>query len=172
MRVRIKVRVRRYEKFGALAARFRDAANGDLRRDAVQELQSASHPVLARVRAGVLSASFPVKPEGAGDTPTKGLRARLAAATHVTPLPHGNGVRFAVEGKQVDPAWGHRLAQLTDKETAPRWRHPVFGRRDQPWVTQYGQPWFFGNIRTGRPEFEGGIHRAMGRTARKITAGR
>jgi hypothetical protein len=168
--VRIKVRVRRYEQFGRLAHRFRDAANGDLQRDAANELHAASHPVLAAVRASVLAAEFPVIPEGARDTPSKGLRARLAAATHVTPLPQGNGVRFFVEGTQVDPRWGRRLSKLTDKELAPRWRHPTFAR--DPWVTQHGRPWFFTTIRPARPSFEAGIHRAMQRTARKITGGR
>lgn len=172
--MRIKIRVSKYEKFGALAHRFRDAANGDLQRDAVLEIAGASGPVLARVKAGVLSASFPsVEPATHDwDTPPKHLRARLAAATHVAPLPRGNGVRFSVEGKEVDPQWGHRLAQLTD--VAPgafRWRHPLFGDWRYPQM-QRGQPWFFANIRPARPEFEAGVHRAMGKTARKITGGR
>jgi hypothetical protein len=177
--MKIKVRVRRYEKFGRLAHRFRDAANGDLQRDAVNELQRASPPVLARVRAGVLAASFPAVPPSVHDwdTPKKHLRERLAAATHVGPLPQGNGIRFAVEYEQVDPQWGRRLAQLTDVEAAsqgrggPRWRHPLFGDREH-WYMQRGTPWFFVNIRPARPEFEAGIHRAMQRTARKITGGR
>jgi hypothetical protein len=60
---------------------------------------------------------------------------------------------------------------LTDKELAPRWRHPVFGDREQ-WVTQYGQPWFHAPIRAGRPVYVAGIHRAMEKTARTITGGR
>ena len=169
--MRIKVRVARYEKFGRLAARFRDAANGDLQRDATAELVAAAPPVLAAVKTAVLGASFPVKPEGDGGTPTRGLRARLAAATHVDPLPRGNGIRFAIEYEQVDPQWGRRLAMLTDKELAPRWRHPVVGGRER-WVTQYGQPWFHAPIRAGRPVYVAGIHRAMQRTARTITGGR
>lgn len=169
--MRLRIRVRRYEQFGRLAARFRDAANGDLRRDAVQELAAASQPVLARVRAGVLGASFPVTPPGDGATPSKGLRERLAAATGVAALPQGNGIRFSVEYPEVDPKWGRRLAMLTDRELAPRWRHPVFGNREQ-WVTQQGQPWFFSNIRPAEPEFAMGVRRAMDRTARKISGGR
>lgn len=168
--MRIRVRVRRYEKFGTLARRFREAADGQLRRDAVNELQAASRPVLGAVRASVLSASFPVVPPGDGATPSKGLRERLAAATHVDPLGQGNGVRFQVEYGEVDPKWGRRLAMLTDVELAPRWRHPVFGNRNY-WVTQHGRPWFHAPIRAARPAFEAGIHRAMDKTARKITGG-
>lgn len=168
--MRLRVRVRRYEKFGTLARRFRDAADGDLRRDAVNELQSAARPVLGAVRASVLSASFPVVPAGDGGTPSKGLRERLAAASHATPLPQGSGVRFQVEYGEVDPKWGRRLAMLTDVELAPRWRHPVFGNRNY-WVTQQGRPWFFSSIRPAAPAFESGVRRAMDRTARKISGG-
>lgn len=172
--MRIRVRVRRYEKFGALGRRFRAAANGDLQRDATAELVAAAPPILARVRATVLAASFPAVPPSTQDwdTPKKHLRARLAAATHATPLPRGNGVRFAVEYEQVDPEWGRRLAMLTD--VAPgafRWRHPLFGDRNH-WYLQRGQPWFHAPIRAGRPEFEAGVRKAMTKTARKITGGR
>lgn len=169
--MRLRIRVSKYEQFGRLAHRFRDAANGDLQRDATAELVASAPPVLAAVRGAVLGASFPVRPEGDGQSPSKGLRGRLAAATHVDPLTRGNGIRFTVEYEEVDPKWGRRLAMLTDVELAPRWRHPVFGDRDL-WVTQYGQPWFHAPIRAGRPTYQAGVHRAMERTARKITTGR
>lgn len=161
--MRIRVRVKGHEKFGRLARRFRAAADGQLRSDLNAELLRASPPVVAKTRARVLGAAFPVVPGDGGSEPT-GFRARLAAATGTEPL--GNGVRFRVDGATVGER-GHRLAMLSDTELAPRWRHPVFGNREA-WVTQRGQPWFFSSIRPEEPRFRRGVETAMDKTARRI----
>ncbi|WP_041760129.1 hypothetical protein [Pseudonocardia dioxanivorans] len=131
------------------------------------ELRAAAKPVRRAVQAAVLGASFPdAEPAAGGGGESRGLRAGLARATEIHDL--SNGVRFAVDGNKVGIERGHRLAQLTDTETAPRWRHPVRGRRDRKWRTQIGRPWFFVTIRGGRPKFEAGVERGMAKTARRI----
>lgn len=161
----ITVRVSHTSELSRLARRFRAAGSGGFQRDLQSHLQREGRPVLTQIRASVRSLEVGSSRGGTArpDTSTA-LRARLAAATDVTP--RGNGVRFEVHGAQVGP-YGHRLAKLTDTELAPRWRHPVFGNR-RNWQTNTGRPWFFVTIRAAKDQFRGAVLRAMAATARKI----
>lgn len=166
----ITVRVSHTGELSRLARRFRVAGSGGFQRDLQSNIRREARPVLTQIKASVRSLEVGSTKGGTArpDTST-GLRARLAAATDVTP--RGNGVRFEVHGPQVDPKYGHRLAKLTDTELAPRWRHPVFqwaGRARTKWTTSVGRPWFFVTIRGAEDQFRGAVLRAMAATARKI----
>lgn len=169
--MRIRVRVKGHERFGRLARRFRAAADGQLKQDLGAELQRAAPPVLGKVQAAVLRASFPaVEPSPNHRTRSTGLRDRLAAATKTEPLAAPVGVRFLVDGAVVnpdDPRGGHQLAKYTDRELAPRWRHQVFGDEER-WFNQLGQPWFAVSIRPAEPQFRRAVEQAMDKTARRI----
>jgi hypothetical protein len=170
----IRVRVSGQEKLGRLSRRLRDAAGGGLDRDVTDELRRAAPPVLSRTRRAVLAASFPAAtPSRRPSRRSTGLRSRLAAATGTIPLSSPPGVRFQVEGSGVLPGdgrGGHKLARYTDTELAPRWRHQVFGREENPsdWFNQRGQPWFFVSIRGEEPRFARAVFAAMDKTARRI----
>lgn len=149
-----------------LARRLRAAGAGGLERELQAGIRRPAATVLAQTKAAVSGASFTGSRGGVGEPNTaSGLRGKLAAATEVGP--RGTGVRFQVNGPQVDNRYGTRLAKLSDTELAPRWRHPTFGRRG--WTTQKGQPWFFVTIRAGESRFRSGLERAMQIIARRIT---
>lgn len=169
--MKIRVRVSNHKQFGRLARRFREAADGQLKRDLGAELERAAPPVLTKVQAAVQRASFPAeKPSPNHRTRSTGLRDRLAAATKTEPLSSPVGVRFLVDGSVVNPAdsrGGHKLAKYTDVEMAPRWRHQVFGDPER-WFNQLGQPWFGSTIRADDRPFRRGVERGMDKTARRI----
>lgn len=172
--MRIRVRVRGHEQFGRLARRFREAADGGLRRDLGRELQRTAPPVQARVQARVRSASFPAVPSRGGGRST-GLRERFADAVKVLPLASPPGVRFTVDGSVVNPAdprGGHRLAQYSDGSARQRWRHRIPNgdpANPRAWFNQRPDPWFATSIAPEAPRFARGVEQAMDRTARRIT---
>lgn len=62
-----------------------------------------------------------------------------------------------------------------DQRTLPKhldavkgWRHPVFGKREDPWVQQYGRPWFSVTIERHLPGVRARILQAMDDIAKKV----
>jgi hypothetical protein len=107
-------------------------------------LEGAARPYPRRVRASVLA--IPVK-EGGKHT---GLRARIAGCVE---LSTGTDAKSAYASVWVNP-----FRMLPDYTTLPlymegvnegrrrrydRWRHPVFGRSEDPWVQQAAHPYFY-----------------------------
>jgi hypothetical protein len=171
--VRIRVRVSNRRQFGQLARRFREAVDGELKRDLGQGLQRAAPPVLAKVQQNVLGASFPASPSKGGGR-TTGFRAGLAAATKTEPLAAPVGVRFTVDGAAVGKGSGragHKLALYTEGWARDRWRHRAFGRppeNPKSWFNQLPDPWFFPTFPGEEPVFRRAVEQVMDRTARKI----
>lgn len=171
--MKIRVRVKGYQKFGRLAARFRAAADGELSRDLGAELQRPAPAVLTKIRTRVRGSSFPAEePSENHRTRSTGLRERLAAATTTQVLTSPVGVRFTVDGSVVNPAdprGGHALARYTDVELARRWRHQTFGRTGpDDWYIQLGDPWLGVSVRPEEIRFRRGVEKAIERTARRI----
>lgn len=176
--MKIKLRVKGAYKPARMAERLRDAAAG-LPGWASTELQAAALPAAQDARTAVLAAKFPALPAAKITVRRDGsgqglLQARLAAATHTMPL--RNGARVYVEGSEVMPTRGNRLAVLTDTDMSKllrgggRWRSPTFGRRDNPqdWHQQEQQPWFAASVRARRERFETAVNRAMRRALRTV----
>ena len=107
-------------------------------------LEGAAKPYPRRVRAAVLA--IPVK-EGGRHT---GLRARIAGCVSLSSGTDAKGAYASV--------WVNPFKMLPDYTTLPlylegvsegrlrrydRWRHPVFGRRDDPWKQQPSHPYFY-----------------------------
>ncbi len=108
-------------------------------------LEGAARPYPGRVRASVLA--IPVK-EGGKHT---GLRARIAACVE---LSSGTDVKSAYASVWVNP-----FRMLPDYVTLPlymegvkegsrnhnysRWRHPVRGHPERPWLQQPAKPYFY-----------------------------
>ena len=110
-----------------------------------RRLEEAARPFPARVRAAALA--IPVKPEGK----RTGLRARIAGCVE---LSSGTDDKAAYVSVWINP-----LRMLPDYTTLPlymegvkltsrgknysRWRHPVYGHRERPWVQQAARPFFY-----------------------------
>jgi len=110
-----------------------------------RRLEDAARPYPMRVRASALA--IPTKPGGKHT----GLRARIAGCVS---LSSGMDANAAYVSVWVDPR-----RMLPDYRTLPlymqgvklgsrggnysRWRHPVYGHRDRPWVQQPAHPYFY-----------------------------
>lgn len=154
-----------------LADRLKAAGRGDLQRKLRKNIEQAVTPITGQLRAAALGIQITSSRGGrARPDSSTGLRRRLAAAVDVRK--QGDGVRIVVDADQVDPAYGAALPRYSDGEIRRyrRWRHPVFGRRDNPndWQNQTGSPWFFATIRRNRGRVEAAVARAMDDVARDI----
>src|SRR6266487_2513838 len=108
-----------------------------------RKLEDAARPFVPRVRASVMA--IPVKPEGK----QTGLRARIAACAEVASWepPAGRQVSVAVQMNPRRMPMGERGLPLYMEGVAEgrhdRWRHPVYGHSENPWVQQPAHPYFW-----------------------------
>lgn len=137
----------------ALQRRLRQAAAGGLQRELERQLRIAGRPVVAALRAEILS--MPTK--GTGHT---GLRAKIAGATRSAA--RTGGVRFYV----ATGALGGQAVLPEKIEAGPGWWHPVFGHR--PFVHQNSWPWFQRTVTAHEGELRDAVEDAMQRVADQI----
>jgi hypothetical protein len=108
-----------------------------------KRLEDAARPFVPAVRASALA--IPVKVDGRHT----GLRGRIAACAQVASWESGaRQVNVAVEIQpkhMPDHEKGLPLYMegVVDVGRHERWRHPVFGRRTDPWEQQPPKPYFF-----------------------------
>lgn len=156
----ITIKVRGRSRLERVARRFREAGEGGMQRRIVEGIVDESPTVLDAVRAAWLGVE--VTSEGAGGS-SSGLRARTAAATDTEPT--GRGVRFAVDGAAVDPAYGRSLVWYLNG--VGRWRHPVFGNLNA-WTQQAGETVFAPTIRAHEPLWMARLEAVCEEVAREI----
>lgn len=156
--------------WSVLSAELKNQGRVDLKRGLVRAVRDEGAPVLAQVRAAWLTVQVTGSARGGHGRPDRstGLRARVAAATRIQT--GVNGVRIVVDGKKIDPVYGKALAWYLNGQGRRPWRHPVFGRRENPrdWQQQRGQEVFFKTIQANRERFRSAIARAMEDTARRF----
>jgi hypothetical protein len=107
-----------------------------------KRLTDAARPFVPAVRASALA----IPTTGLRHT---GLRARIAACAEVASWE--SGARQVNVAVQIQPKHmpEHEkglplyMEGVPDKGRHERWRHPVFGRRKDPWVPQDAHPYFF-----------------------------
>lgn len=90
-----------------------------------------------------------------GDKHT-GLRKNVAKGIKVVPVEEGgrSGYRVITTMPEEDEAIIPR-----GFDNRKGWRHPVFGRREQPWVTQHGAfSWFMDTMQEAGPRLTSKIH--------------
>lgn len=165
-RVPIFVSVDGAQRLKQLSRDLKAAGRGDLQRDMRREIRAAGKPVVEDIRRAVLGVD--VSSSRGGTAPpdrSTGLRARVAKATGISTT--ARGIRIRVSGRRLgDDA---KLAKYLDASLGryARWRHPVFGNRDN-WAQQQGEPYFFNTIRKHTKDFRKAVDTAMAKTAAKI----
>jgi hypothetical protein len=140
-----------------LAARLHDA-DPALKRELRRSMRTAAGPVVAAVRASILS--MPSHHDGS-------LRAGTARTVSSSVGLTRTGARLDIvsAGRKM-PAGEDRLPGFLD--SAKGWSHPVFGNRDV-WVRQHGKPaWFERPPAVAAPALRRAVQDAMDATARKL----
>ena len=107
-------------------------------------LEDAARPYPMRVRASALA--IPVKEDGKHT----GLRARIAQCATQTSWTTGReaGVSVWMDTRRMEPDYRTLPLYMDGVAAGPsrrgytRWRHPVFGRREDLWVQQEAHPYF------------------------------
>lgn len=120
------------DDYAAFAARAR-AFPGHLRANLVREFDAEGRALQRDLERAVLGLRLPALPPSrrhrSGHT---GLRRRVAASITATTRATGDGVETKVTA-------ANRMAKPLNQ---PEFRHPVYGHRDRPWVTQRSEPWW------------------------------
>lgn len=147
-------------RLAEVARRLRAAGEGGLQQRITEGIVEASPAALTAVRAAWLGVDV-TSTKGGGSS--SGLRGRIANATDVVPLP--KGVRFQVDGAQVDPAYGRSLAWYVNG--VGRWRHPVFGNTEA-WTQQTGEVVFAPTLRAQESAYRMQLERVLDEVAREI----
>jgi hypothetical protein len=130
-------------------------------------LTGAARPFVPRVRAAVLAIP------ATGEKHT-GLRARIAACAEVASWESGGrSVNVAVEmnPKRMPPrelGLPLYMEGVADKGRHNRWRHPVYGRSKDPWVTQPSHPYFYGAARPFGPAARDALGKALDDITRQL----
>lgn len=127
-----------------------------------KELRAASRPLVPAVRASIraIPSSRPYTPAG--------LRGRLSRATTLEVKTSGKqaAVAIRVDGRKL-PARSKAVAAYMEG-TRPRWRHPVYGNRDN-WVQQPPQPYFYKVMTTAGARARLAVGRVMDQITTDIT---
>ncbi len=126
----------------AIADQLRAMDDATVKRLFRRKLEDAAKPIVPRVRASVMAIP------ATGEKHT-GLRARIAACVEVAS--RDSAPRQVSVALQVNP---HKMP---DREKGlplymegvafgrhDRWRHPVYGHSERPWVQQRSHPYFYG----------------------------
>lgn len=152
-----------------LSMELRTRGDPDLKRDLVKAIRREGEPAVRAVQAAWRSVRVSGSSRGGRGRPDRstGLRERVAKATRVQVSQ--SGVRIVVDGRKVDPQYGRGLAWYLNASGKP-WRHPVFGRRENPqdWQEQRGQSVFYETLRNHEPRFRRAVGEAMETVARNF----
>ena len=109
-----------------------------------RDLRAAAVPLVPAVRASALA--IPSK-TGRSKRSKDSLRRDIARAVTLRVRTAGRlaSVAIFVDGRKMPPREG-ALPQYMEG-TRPRWRHPVFGRSNDPWIQQPPHPYFYRVVR-------------------------
>lgn len=185
----VDVRIVGAEQLGALAKRLKTAGEGKaLRKELLKAIRSGAKPALADTRKAVKSIPVTGSRGGGrksreehqfsrskGDEDKRRARARKGAGLRDSV---SRSLRLVVKTGSKTPRVRIEVdasKMPEDQRTLPRhldsakgWRHPVFGKREDPWVHQQGKPWFSVTIERHAPAVRASILKAMDDIANKI----
>lgn len=145
------------QSWRVVSAELKTRGRADLSKGLRESVRREGAVALRDVQAAWLTVDV-TSSRGGGKS--SGLRARVSAATRIQTTM--TGVRITVAAARVDPVYGRTLPWYLNANGRP-WRHPIFGRRDNPsdWAVQRGEEVFFSTIGRHAPGFRAGIQRAM-----------
>jgi hypothetical protein len=137
-----------------------------LRLDLLKDMRDAVAPAVPELQAAVRRLPSMDPPS------TPDLRDAVARQIKVGAALGGKypGAKINVGTKQ-DPRGFRFAGRRLNKPKG--WRHPVFGRKDDPWVQQYGQQgvrWFEPTILKDKAEYREGVRKAVDAMAERIAA--
>jgi len=127
-----------------------------------KELRAAGRPLVPAVRASIrqIPSSRPYS--------ANGLRGQMSRATGLQVKTTGRQASavIRVDGRKMPPRAGAVAAYM--EGSRPRWRHPVYGDRDN-WVPQPAHPYFYKVMRAGGPRARLAVNRVIDQVSKDIT---
>lgn len=126
-----------------------------------KELRAAARPLVPKVRAAIRAT--PSSRSYSAD----GLRGLMVKATRleIKTASREAGVAIRVDGRKM-PAHMKSLPAMV--EGTKRWRHPVFGNREN-WVDQRKEPYFYRTLRVAGPVSRQAVNRVLAGISRDIS---
>ncbi len=154
------------EGLAALARAIKQEANGkELRRDLLRAMKAEIAPAVS----GAKSAAMTIPGRGAASPALRsGIARRIRAEVKLS----GTQVGVRVKARKTPELRGFTNAAKSTQRPGG-WRHPTFGRRDNPqdWSSQMGKPKWFDRAMNGRAdEYRQGLHAVMEDAARRLAS--
>lgn len=145
-------------KLRAVAELLREAqVDGTVRKAIIKDLRAPATAVAARQRAAVRALS--------GAAPSE-WKTHAAANVRVDMFVNTRSPGMSIRLRRSDSGPAKRPGWNLNRGG---WRHPVFGRRDQPWVTQRVTPgWFDRTGQAARPQFMAAAAQALDNAAEDL----
>lgn len=125
-------------------------------------LRKSAKPLVPAVRASIRA--IPSKRPYAAS----GLRGQMSRATGLQVKTTGReaGVVIRVDGRKMPPR--AKAVQSYMEGVKPRWRHPVYGNREN-WVQQPAHPYFYKVMETAGPRARLAVNRVLDQVSKDIT---
>lgn len=155
------VEIRGGAELRRISLELRRMGGGELTRKLRKELRAAAAPLVPQVRASIMQ--IPTT----GDK-SSGLRRRMAKATRLELRTVGReaGVAIRVDGRKMPTGQGRLPAYM--EGSRKRWRHPVYGNRNN-WVGQQPHPYFYNVVRNLGPRSRVAVNRVLDEATREIS---
>ncbi|MFC5187135.1 hypothetical protein [Actinomadura harenae] len=158
------LRIENGQRLRELARTFRQLEDGKVLRKALRAELKRTAVQLQRAEQKAVTA-LPSKAQNAR-LARMALRRRVSRATQIRIRMAGprTGVMVWVNPRRMPAGQGNLPAYLEGLRPFSRWRHPVFGRATDRWVTQRPHPWFY---RTAY-RYEGQAQRAAAQAINRL----
>jgi len=128
-----------------------------------RELRAAAQPLVPAARRAALD--IPVN----GTSGSTGLRKRLARSVRLIVRTTGRNAGVAILADPARMPAGQKALPAYMEGTKQPFRHPVFGRTDDPWEVQEAHPWFYPAMRSLGARGRIGVAAVINSISRDIT---
>ncbi|WP_262059664.1 hypothetical protein [Streptomyces sp. STR69] len=157
----MSIQLRHGDDLRRISRELRRMDSPEIKKRFRKELRSAARPLVPKVRTAIRAI-----PSGRSYS-ADGLRGQLSKATRLEIKTAGKeaGVALRVDGRKM-PAHMKSLPAMV--EGTKRWRHPVYGNREN-WVNQGREPYFYKTVRVAGPLSRQAVSRVLTGITRDIS---
>lgn len=157
----MSIRLQGGQDLRRISRELRRMDNPEIKKRFRKELRAAARPLVPKVRQAIREI-----PSNRGYSPD-GLRGALSKATKLEVKTAGRsaGVAIRVDGRKMPSHMKSLPAMVEGKK---RWRHPVYGNREN-WVNQPSHPYFYDALRAAGPASRRAVSRVLDGITRDLS---
>lgn len=149
----MSIQLRHGDDLRRISRELRRMDSPEIKKRFRKELRAAARPLVPKVRTAIRA--VPSSRSYSAD----GLRGQLSKATRLEIKTAGReaGVALRVDGRKMPSHMKSLPAMVEGKK---RWRHPVYGNREN-WVNQSNKPYFYKTVAVAGPLSRRAVDRVL-----------